>query len=596
MADDRDPFSPPISTTSSSNNPTVQSKRPGLKRHNTDVSRLSDQSNNHHRSNISKNPRHGHGHGPARVHARVPSSKKSVNRRQPSPSSPERLPMIASAHHTGQHHHHRRATSEVRLQLPRQASSAATLKKNSSHTNIGFAGKRNRSHVEIAKRPKPSAANLKRSSSHKEVNKLKGAKSQVHFDLGNDDELEPDLEGVQDDEWVDASNSASPYLSRRGSVVSTGQSSTTREDPDDDNDSSDAVASSPSKPHTPANDHSDDQEEEDRSAPPIDRETIQHKEYITSRLLKRTPSSSAPPKMTAETASVRPKPSLPESRGDASSAYGTPKTSALVGSGGDELTSRFVSGSGPSAESGSFCTPTRSPTHRTGSMPRPRSLANLEREHRDSISDDEGDSALAPRTRRPAYKPQPAEKSRTQQKLNLQRASSSIEPAQPGGGAGVGGVSPLVGGSSYDNRDPRVGKLLERTGMEYLVVRRYQNPIARSISRLSRMPVSQKHRRIPKQNGANGPTHGNRLTDPSGPGHYNLSQSLGDAAKSRPTTPRRAASVRISGVGSSFDAQDERPQDRLSGSSYTEGYDDGVAALLRNLWDKNMMDLSTSQD
>ncbi|RYP42858.1 hypothetical protein DL768_010181 [Monosporascus sp. mg162] len=469
MADDRDPFSPTIST-ASSNNPTVQSKRPGLKRHNTDVSQLSDQSNNHHRSNISKNQRHGHGHGHARVHARVPSSsKKFVNRRQPSPPSPERPPMIASAHHSGQHHHHRRATSEVKLPLPRQASSAAALKKNSSHTNLGVAGKRNRSHVEIAKRPKPSAANLKRSSSHKEVNKLKGVKSQVHFDLGDDNELDPDLEGVQDDEWVDASNSASPYLSRRGSVVSTGQSSTTREDPDDDNDDSDAVGSSPSKPHTPSKNHSVDQEE-DHSASHVDRETIQHKEYITSRLLKRTPSSSAPPKMTAETASVRPKPSLPESRRDASGAYGTPRTSAFVGSGGDELTSRFVSGSGPSAESGSFCTPTRSPTHRTGSMPRPRSLANLEQEHRDSISDGEGDSALAPRTRRPAYKPQPAEKSRTQQKLNLQRASSSIEPAQPGGGAGVGGVSPLVGGSSYDNRDPRVGKLLERTGMEYLVV------------------------------------------------------------------------------------------------------------------------------
>ena len=212
------------------------------------------------------------------------------------------------------------------------------------------------------------------------------------------------------------------------------------------------------------------------------------------------------------------------------------------------------------------------------------------------MSDEEGDSALAPRTRRSVYRAQPAEKSRTQQKLNLQRASSSIEPAQAGGAAGVSGVSPLVGGGSYDNRDPRIGKLLERTGMEYLVVRRYQNPIARSISRLSRMPVNQKHRRIPQQNGA---SHSSKPSDLGGAGgHDNLSQSYGDGYKSRPTTPRRSASIRTSGAGSSFDAQDERAHDRLSGAgpSYANGDADGVDAMLRNLWDKSPMDYSASQD
>lgn len=302
--------------------------------------------------------------------------------------------------------------------------------------------------------------------------------------------------------------------------------------------------------------------------------------------------------MSAETASVQPSTISPETRRGPPSLYGTPKNSALVGSGGDELTSRFVNGSGPSAEPGSFCTPTRSPIHPSEAMRRPRSMGNLEQEHRNSVSDDEGDSALAPRTRRPLYRAQPAEKSRTQQKLNLQRASSSIEPTQAGGPVGVAGVSPLVGGSSYDNRDPRIGKLLERTGMEYMVVRRYQNPIARSISRLSRKPVIQKHRRIPRQNGTNGTAHSSKPSDVGGSAHYGYGQSLpGDSSKSRPTTPRRTTSVRTNGAGSSFDAQDDRAHDRLSGASYVNGDDDdGVSALLRNLWDKSMMDFSASQD
>ncbi|KAI1256305.1 hypothetical protein MGN70_001429 [Eutypa lata] len=620
MANERDPFTDTTTAASITLSPTsngslnlptqsAQSKRPGLNRRGTD-------SQLHQRSSSSRNPRHGngqahsvHAHAHAyptvgggssssRLHARVPSSSKKLNRRQPSSPSPE--PSI-----TQYPHHHRRATSEVKL--PRQTSSATILKKNSSHSNLGLAGKRNRSQADIIKRPKASATNLKRSSSHKDVNKLKGNKTSVHFDLGEDKDIDDidigDDDDAHEDEWVDASNSASPYLSRRGSVVSsTGPASTGGEETggggdgneddddndDDDNDDNDEeeddhIGSPSSQPHTPP------------QHLPIDRKTAQHKEYITSRLLQRIPSSSAPPKMSAETATVPPNTSSPESRRGPPSLYGTPKNSALVGSGGDELTSRFVNGSGQSVEPGSFSTSLRSPIHPTESMRRPRSMGNLEQEHRNSISEDEGDSALAPRTRRPVYRAQPAEKSRTQQKLNLQRASSSIEPTQAGGTVGVSGVSPLVGGSSYDNRDPRIGKLLERTGMEYLVVRRYQNPIARSISRLSRMPASQKHRRIPHQNGINGAVHSSRPSDIGGSNHYGFGQSLGDSSKSRPTTPRRTTSIRTNGAGSSFDAQDERVHDRLSGSSYVNGDDDGVAALLRNLWDKSM-DFSASQD
>ncbi|KAI1380187.1 hypothetical protein F4677DRAFT_253312 [Hypoxylon crocopeplum] len=544
---------------------TAQSKRPAISRHDSD-SQVSDHAAHQHQR--SKTQKHVVGGGPStRIHARVPSSKalhkhhaastSKLTRRTTSPS-PERTPMVAQSH--------RRSTSDVKLQ---HDPSASNLKKNSSQSSL----KRNRSHAEIVKRPK-SSTNIKRSSSHKEVTKLKGAKGQVHFDLGSE----------QEDEWVDASASASPYLSRRGSAVSSEHSSAKASNGQDN-----------SRPQTPHEDPSTREEE-----PSPDRETAQHNQYLTSRLLQRTPSQSAPPQMSAETVSVRHHSGSPESQTSRGppSLFGTPKNSApLVGSGQEDLTSRFVngSGSGGNGESGSFYPSARTQAQRAEGVRRPQSLSNLHSNYRPSISEDESDSALAPRTRRSVYKAAPAEKSRTQQKLNLQRASSSIEPAQPVGGVGVVGVSPLVGGSGYDNRDPRIGKLLERTGMEYLVVRRYQNPIARSIARLSHLPGANKNQHIPTQNGSNGAANGKRVSALGGPGRLGLSSSLTDKAKSRPSTPRQGASIRANGTNSSFDAEDDRLHDRMSGSSYADGEDDGVAAILRNLWDKSM-DLSASQD
>lgn len=546
---------------------TTQSKRPPANRLDSD-SQVSDHASNHqhHRSKLQKHVVGGGATG--RFHARVPSSKglhkhhasstAKLTRRVPSPS-PERTPMVAESQ--------RRATSDVKLQ---REPSPSNLKKNSPQSSL----KRNRSHVEIGKRPK-SATNLKRSSSHKEVNKLKGAKGQVHFDLGSD----------QEDEWVDASASASPYLSRRGSAVSSEQSAGKVPHSQDN-----------SRPQTP---HEDSSTRKQGSSP--DLETAQHNQYLTSRLLQRTASASAPPQMSAETVSVRHHSGSPESQAsrDPSSLFGTPKNTTVVGSGQEELTSRFVNGSGPGSgpntDSGSFYPPPRTASHRSEGVRRPQSLGDLNQNYQASISDDESDSALAPRTSRSVYKAAPAEKSRTQQKLNLQRASSSIEPTQPVGGVGVVGASPLVGGSGYDNRDPRIGKMLERTGMEYLVVRRYQNPIARSIARLSQLPGVNKSQHIPNQNGSNGSANGKRMSALGGTGRLGLSQSLTDRAKSRPTTPRQGTSIRTNGANSSFEGEEERLHDRISGSSYADGEDDGVAAVLRNLWDKSM-DLSASQE
>ncbi|KAH6647541.1 hypothetical protein BKA67DRAFT_539398 [Truncatella angustata] len=545
-----------------------------------------------------KHQKHVVGHG--RLSSRVPSSKalqksqqvtsnaklntNKHHRRQLSysPSTAlnnaltadqaERPPMLSSAH--------RRTTSDVRLS---RDASASNLKKNTSHTSL----KHNKSHVEVAKKSK-SAANIKRSSSHKEVNKLKATnKTSVHFDLGNDG---------QDDEWVDASASASPYLSRRGSVISSGQGSAKQEAEEEDGDS---PSQTPPKPPTQS-------QTKQTSKETPERERVQHKEYLTSRLLQRTPSHGAPPKMSSETVQVHPRSISPDSAVSrvSSTLYDSPKPAAIanpirvdkVGTPGDELTSRFVSGpgSGVNPATGSFFSPTRAHTR----VKRPQSLGNLHQDHRSSATDDaeeDDTSALAPRTGRSSsqYKAPPADKSRTQQKLNLQRASSTIEPV-PAGGGGVGavGASPLLGGAAYDNRDPRIGKLIERTGQEYLVVRRYQNPIARSISRLQQLPGANKTQHIPKQNGVNGLTHGKKPSETGG-NRYGLGSSVGEAHRSQPATPKQHNSIKTNGANSSYETEGNTPH--LSGGGYVEGDDDGVAALLRNLWDKNL-DLSASQD
>ncbi|KAI0204488.1 hypothetical protein F4808DRAFT_344003 [Astrocystis sublimbata] len=626
----------------------AQSRRPPYTRRAT-----SDGNDAHHRP---KHQKRVVGGGGARFSARVPSSKALHTNKATSQSTaklkgraaspePERPPQFANAH--------RRTTSDLRLTAvasdpndpidpavdynldlanpnpnPNPASSkrhsrntsgthiapviTSGLKKNISGSNIAsrrsgtnitpaappvrkntsgsnLASRRNRSHVEIAKRSK-STANIKRASSHKDVQKLKGAKNQVHFALGSDDDDDDD---AVDDEWVDASNSASPYLSRRGSVQSGGQSPAKPPSP-----TSHSPSGTPTITTSQPFDSHDDSPTRQRT------QRTQHNNYITSRLLQRTPSHGAPPQMSTETVSVPPPSGSPPSQGSRgpSSLYGTPKTSTLGASGPEEVVSRFINGSGPGSggRGDDYFVPSHPPVRRTeAGFRRPQSLGNLNHASRDSVSDEEeaeADSALAPRSRTPRSRAVPASQSRIQQKLNLQRASSSIEPAQAGPGVGVVGASLLVGNTDYEHRDPRIGRLLERAQMEYLVVRRYQNPIARSIGRLVRSPSTHKNQSAPKQNGTSG-TDGTMVGGKSSAektGRPGQSKSMVQIAQSRPTTPRRSTSIRMAAVGSSYTG-DDTIHDRASGSSYVEGNDDSLASLLRNLWDKNM-DLGASQE
>lgn len=562
-----------------------QSKRPPLNHRDSDshsdTTNTSGAPSHPHRTKHHQKQHHvGHA---GRLHARVPSSKavhkqhgnahphphahtSKLNRRPASrPTSPTEFDQVAQRPPP-----HRRATSEVKLS---RQSFPANLPKSLSHTSL----KRNRSHVEVGKRTR-SSDKLKRSSSGTGIHRqpAKPSKIQVHFDLGSDD---------PEDEWVDASGSNSPYLSRKGSLNSSAQSSL-RQGPSAEN----------SRPVTPST--TSKSREPDRPSP--DRKTSHHKEYLTSRLLQRTPSHGAPPQMTVDLANAAP---AQLSRSVSSTGR---NVTPSAGSNQDELVSRFVdAASSGLASQGSFY----HPAHATGRGPndvprRPDSMTHIDLAPKNDDAEpvpvpvpsaEIDNSALVPKAGRRTVGPS-AETSRTQQKLNLQRASSVLEPGQALTGAvGVVGASPLigVGGPGYDggnSRDPRIGKLLERTGMEYLVVRRYQNPVARSLNRLSRLPGMEKKRRIPRT--AAGSLNGKRTVDVNA--RHTRNVSMPDP---RQTALKSGASIRTNGAGSSFDGDDvAKLNERLSGASLVAAEEeDGTNALLRNLWDKSM-DLSASTD
>ncbi|CAF3460500.1 unnamed protein product [Fusarium graminearum] len=586
-----------------------QSKRPPLNHQESDSHSESSgvHSQNQHQQHRRPVRHHQRQHTVGHLHhARGPGSKtapkqpKLSRRHTDTPDQVEQQQLLQRNAAALASNSHRRAASDAKLSsrdsssgnLVKSASQTKLIKnspqpkivKSPSHSKL----KRNRSHTEIGKRTR--SAELKRASSTTIVYQpqTSGGKSQVHFDLGN-----------EEDEWVDASGSNSPYLSRKGSLNSSNHSV----HPDD--------RSRPVTPNDPsafkqAEQEQEEEEEEEEEEPEQpnstspERETAHHKEYLTSRILKRTPSHGAPPQMTADLAQISPRHFAPASAE-------TPGSGTLAGSNTDELTSRFVEavGSGLTSD-GSFYRPRRGDFPRYDETPhKARSITSLKgdleerREPPTSAPKQEvDDSALAPKTARRTAPPA-AQTSRTQQKLNLQRASSVIEPGQAVGGVGgVVGHTPLigVGGPGYDggnSRDPRVGKLLERTGMEYLVVRRYQNPVSRSLERLNHLPGMEKSLRIPRPYSAS--TNGKRTGDLVMRQHTR-NVSMPDAR--RPGTPKRATSVRTNGAGSSYDGNDDdgRLTDRLSGSSLVGGEEeDGTAALLRNLWEKST-ELSASTD
>jgi hypothetical protein len=261
----------------------------------------------------------------------------------------------------------------------------------------------------------------------------------------------------------------------------------------------------------------------------------------------------------------------------------------------EEVVSRFVGGSGTPSENSPFLHHGASSTvgSKNDEVKRAQSMGNLMRQDTNlsrSDDNDEEESALAPRSRKSSTSHAyiPPQQSRTQQKLWLQRASSNIEPQQMAPGAAVNALSGIhggLGGSSlvgagYDGRDPRIKMQLERTGLEYLVVRRHQDPVGKALKRLDQLPGLENIQRIP--------SHAKK-GDGTGAGaaRYGLSQSLKESrSRGKDKTPP------ASGARSSFEGQSGSHDDAgMDGGNE----DDGVGALLRSIWEKSF-DLSASAD
>jgi hypothetical protein len=297
-------------------------------------------------------------------------------------------------------------------------------------------------------------------------------------------------------------------------------------------------------------------------------------EIITSRLLQRHPPQNAPPQMSTLSATATPgnrSPSPPSH--EQPFTNGTPTTH-------ENIVSRFIGGSSDthgvsSVSPGKSILDVSNISTGTGTKAKTETSASLPSQGTTELNSSSGRSNRSTLS----YNHPP---SRTQQKLWLQRASSSIEPQQlapsagvggmPGVRASAGGISALGTGYS-DSRDPRLQREFERTGLEYLVVRRYKNPVGDSIARLGELPGAQKNRRIPAQFG--------RGYASGGDGPMGLSQSLRERGGRGPVESGSARASLDGTRGSKDDSGVNRPV-----SQGLERHSDEIDQVLRRMWDR----------
>jgi len=120
--------------------------------------------------------------------------------------------------------------------------------------------------------------------------------------------------------------------------------------------------------------------------------------------------------------------------------------------------------------------------------------------------------------------------------------------------------------------------------LEYLVVRRHQDPVGAALKRLSVLPGVERNRRIP-------PSQAGKKGDGGGGGsvtRYGLSQSLKEG-KSR----RGKDKATSSGARNSYEGHDGSQDDVDTSGRASD--DEGVGSILRSLWEKNF-DLSAGTD
>ncbi|KAI9869271.1 MAG: hypothetical protein M1813_000059 [Trichoglossum hirsutum] len=496
--------------------------------------------------------------GHARMGARVPSYGKNLNKH--------------AGDTTPVGKHHRRSRSHTPSTSPRggqyrRTGSNPLLTRNGSKTHVPL--KANGSATDVGSYAGAAAPSVMQRSLSQPVRSERITKGAVKFDLGS--------EG-QDASWTSTSESPNttrstaytqnqdrqdrgrrvsktesrnPAADANGVLVSTSPASSTFREVATTSDHSVGHWSSRSYP---------------RKHPPT---TPPRAEIITSRLLQRHPPQNAPPQMSTLSATA-----TPGNRSPSSSSHEQPFANGTPGT-QENVVSRFIGGS---SDTNAICSvsPGKSmlDAPNVGTENSADTMAETQR-----AMEARSSSGRSTKSSLPSYNYPP---SRTQQKLWLQRASSGIEPQQLAPSVGVGGIPGVrssaggigaIGSGYSDARDPRLQREFERTGLEYLVVRRYKNPVGDSLARLAELPGSQKNRRIP--------AHFSRSYINGGDGPMGLSQSLRER-RGRDHADSGSARASFDGNrGSKDDSGVNRPD-----SHGLERHSDEIDQVLRRMWDR----------
>ncbi|KAH0556146.1 hypothetical protein GP486_005922, partial [Trichoglossum hirsutum] len=506
--------------------------------------------------------------GHARMGARVPSHGKNLNKH-----AGETTP--AGKHHRRSHSH--TPSSSPRGGQYRRTGSNPLLARNGSKTHVPLRANGSAadvgSYAGAAVLPQPSAMQRSLSQPVRSERITRGA---VKFDLGG---------GGQDASWTSTSespsNTRSTAYAQNQDRQDRGRGASKTEPRDLVTDANGALVSASPTSSTfreaaTTSGHSAAGHRSSRSCPRKHLSTTppQAAEIITSRLLQRHPPQNAPPQMSTLSATA-----TPGNRSPSSSSHEQPFTNGTPGT-QENVVSRFIGGS--------------SDTHAICSVSPGKSIldaSNIGTENGAADTKAETQRTMEAkssggRSAKPSLSSYNHPPSRTQQKLWLQRASSGIEPQQLAPSAGVGGMPGVrassggigaLGGGYSDTRDPRLQREFERTGLEYLVVRRYKNPVGDSLARLAELPGAQKNRRIPAQQLSRSYTNG------GGDGPMGLSQSLREGRA-------RDHAGSSGSVGTSFDgnrgSKDDNGIARPDSSRGLVRHSDEIDQVLRRMWDR----------
>ncbi|KAI9733970.1 MAG: hypothetical protein M1834_002627 [Cirrosporium novae-zelandiae] len=444
----------------------------------------------------------GHGRVP---HSRNPSYGKNLSKLSKltlAAADGAKANLIATSPQSHLHSVKRNSTSHVTL--PRNGSHVS-LKKNHSDVTL----KRNPSAPRIPKSDKARNELRRGLTSPRKLIRTED-KNEIHFDMGS-----PEME----EEWTEESTSQSPATTRKSSAAQSTEDirketpSTQPEQPSDSNQHPQSLL------HAPLQNLQSQGQTTESPAPTQRAPNHSHlpdADVITSRLLQR---QRALPKMSSVSATASPPLNhTPPLNNDQASSEGISRFLNGASSGGpDDLSSH--PGTSSNHPQGRLINtrsmPSTPPTYATNTptnLPqldpskRVQSAILLPHHHRD------------PSSTLPSVKGGPTPESRTQQKLNLQRQSSIMDPpAHPPPFTQIFGpqnrhsallydqhqtrregshVPSLSGGMSTSAAAPgmvmpgdvRLARQYDEVTNEYRVVCRYRSPVLDALKRLEQLP------------------------------------------------------------------------------------------------------------